>query len=383
MASDILYLELTRRRTVHKALSRHGRVYHAHDINEALLFIADRDFEYFFVDADTPQAQAFIRHLRHDPQLAPPLAVVLLTDNDDEDCAAWGADTFLTKSRIHKDLPYVFSHLKVEHVKSARILNIHPAPATEDDGPRSPEADGSQQPFGVPCEKYAHDLDPVAGGLESPRPGIGSSQYEISKTRKLRVTAVALLVVALGLWLFAMGPLGGSSARKPDKQSGQKKAKADVLSGDVDKIRPFDSGVRTEEASGPQPAVATGTEPPASSTPVDPNGIETPLPVISESPERQGESPQPEVVETAKPAETPSVNRNPSVSLSGPTRVNTRQTVVYAASASDPDGDSITYSWGGPSTTRCWSTPGLYSVSVTVTDSRGASASASISVRVI
>lgn len=89
---------------------------------------------------------------------------------------------------------------------------------------------------------------------------------------------------------------------------------------------------------------------------------------------------------TPAPAPTPPaapVNHTPSVSISGPTRVTVGQTVTYHANASDPDGDSLSYSWGGPSKSTAFQNTGTFPVSVTVTDSGGLSASSTIMVTVM
>src|SRR5450756_3172641 len=93
-----------------RQLKRHGKAYYANDMNEALFLMAEKDFDYYFIDADVPHAQAFIKHIEHDPQLVSPRAVVLLTDNEDEDCEAWSADTFITTvSYTHLTLPTIYS----------------------------------------------------------------------------------------------------------------------------------------------------------------------------------------------------------------------------------------------------------------------------------
>ncbi|MGE0392329.1 MAG: matrixin family metalloprotease [Vicinamibacterales bacterium] len=91
---------------------------------------------------------------------------------------------------------------------------------------------------------------------------------------------------------------------------------------------------------------------------------------------------------------TPSANRSPSVTAScSPCTVASGNTVALAASASDPDGDSLSYAWSGSGGTignaglssTTWTAPfttGSYAANVTVTDSRGASASSSVSIAV-
>lgn len=90
----------------------------------------------------------------------------------------------------------------------------------------------------------------------------------------------------------------------------------------------------------------------------------------------------------------PSANRSPSVTAScSPCTIASGRSVVLLASASDPDGDSLSYAWtvsggtignSGLSSTS-WTAPftvGNYTASVTVTDSRGATASSSVSLSV-
>lgn len=76
------------------------------------------------------------------------------------------------------------------------------------------------------------------------------------------------------------------------------------------------------------------------------------------------------------------VNHAPAVSISGPTLVTVGQTVTFYAHASDQDGDSVSYSWGGPSRSTAFQNTGSYHVSVSVTDSGGLSASATLVVTV-
>lgn len=75
------------------------------------------------------------------------------------------------------------------------------------------------------------------------------------------------------------------------------------------------------------------------------------------------------------------VNSSPSVSLSCDDPALTNQTVTCTATASDPDGDPLSYTWGGSFTgtssqeSRSFSDDGSYSVSVTVDDGNGGTAS--------
>lgn len=91
---------------------------------------------------------------------------------------------------------------------------------------------------------------------------------------------------------------------------------------------------------------------------------------------------------------TPS-NRSPSVTAScSPCTVNTGQASTLRATASDPDGDSLTYRWTAPQGTFSNSTassttwtapndPANITVTVTVQDGRGGSATATVSLQVV
>ena len=375
----ILYLGEQRSRLVCKSLNRHGKVYHAPDINEALLLIAEHDFDYYFVDADTPHAQAFIKHIQHDPQLISPKAVVLLTDNEEEDCEAWAADTFITKSKICEDLPYIFSHLRGEPPEQASVVRIapdrvdRPGTVARNEIPRKPFRRERNIPEQSTGEEDQDSVAPGPAGQSSEYPGRGGkiSNAESVHSKRLRLTAVAFSIVMVGLWLFVWGPFSSSSGRHGAQTNGRKNVEAETS----DSKRVKGERVETEGAEGS----ATVVYP--ESAPVPEN---TPAATVSESSDSQPATPAPATLPTPAPAPPPEpVNHAPTVSISGPAQVNARVTATYTAVASDPDGDSLSYSWGSSTRATAWSVPGLYSISVTVTDSHGASNSASMSVRVI
>lgn len=91
---------------------------------------------------------------------------------------------------------------------------------------------------------------------------------------------------------------------------------------------------------------------------------------------------------------TTPTNRSPTVSAScSPCTLTTGQTSTVRASASDPDGDSLTYQWSAPQGTfsnatassATWTAPddaANVTVTVTVQDGRGGSASATLSIQV-
>lgn len=99
-----------------------------------------------------------------------------------------------------------------------------------------------------------------------------------------------------------------------------------------------------------------------------------------------GGTPAPTPTPTPPPAPQP--NRNPvinSVSVNPTFGIATFTTYTFASSASDPDGDSLTYTWDlagnprtGASQTIVFSNGGDFSGTLTVSDGKGGSASQSV-----
>lgn len=405
MACAILYVDPHRSKSIEKALARHGKVQHACDINEALFLIVEHEFEYYFIDADTPQAQAFILHLGHDPQLPPPSGVVLLTDNDDEDCEAWAVDTFVTKSRAREDLPYVFSHLRGEPFKKADVVHIarpveiEPTPAVITARERNNNRPKNTAPGNMRVRRQGKGSGDLERELpEKKRKPVAReaavSGPRVKKNGVLRLAALALFILAITIWVFASGPFRGSSARL----GGEKKEHG--ASSDK-RARGSDAGDSSADGQNSAPGTLfqyVGTAPAAGSSTADAdastrvNAGENPPSNMATSPEMQAEptapggpSPSPSPANEPAPAPAtspppPPVNHAPSASISGPQFLRVDQTGTWTLSGSDPDGDSLSYSWRTKS--MAWSGPGNYEISGTVTDSRGESASASISVQV-
>jgi cytoskeletal protein RodZ len=375
MGDSILYLDSRQSRAVMRALRKHGTVDHAGDISQALILMAEKDFTYFFVDADTPQAQAFLRHLEHDPTLPPPTGVVLLTCNDEEDCEAWRVDTFINRGRIQREIPYVFSHQKAERPDIANVLPIDRHEVLKDDAAgEKTRADGGGTRY--------QDEAPVDQAFELKQRVFSPGQAESGSARvsnsRYRYAFAALMIAALGLWLFAWGPLAANRTKSPQRAGARKVA---AESGDRENKSAL-WGVTSVPINYAGSAATSARSAPVAEAAAPASPATAQAPAVAEQTPATPSVPTQSVEKAAAPGPA-AVNHAPTVSISGPTQVTARQTATYTASGSDPDGDGVTYSWGGSSTTRCWSTPGLYTVSVTVTDSRGTSSGASVSVRVI
>lgn len=401
MTPGILYLDSGRDRYVNRALSRYGRVWHVPDINRAMFLMAEREFEYFFVDADTPQAHAFLLHLRHDPQLQPPKAVVLLTGNDDEDCEAWGIDAFIKKSRTAQDVPYVFSHPRTGSCEAAGVIRIAPAefpvkphevrPGGQGRKPR-PRSDPGIEDCSAACEcggsgeDGTRDTASGVADLRRRKTADGNRRADAGGGKvPLKALAFACLFAALGLWLFTLGPLSGSSRKASEKNVARTvDAESSEKAGDKDRpdvIKDIEFALEQEGdavlAPAPEPVENKSSWPASAEEPLHvesqagPQAAQTPGDTVSSGHREDGP-----VVPPVQPANNP-----PVATISGPDQVTHGITAVFTAAASDPDGDSSTLSWTTKS--MSWSTPGLFSLTVTATDSRGATSTASKSVRVI
>jgi hypothetical protein len=369
----ILYLDARRDKALQRALNKYGAVFYAQDLNAALFLMAENGFEYYFIDADVPQSQGFLQHLRHDPQLLTPRGVVLLTGNDDEDCEAWGVDTFLTRSTALDDLPYIFSHLKGDRSESATVLRI----ASFNPDEPVPGADPVKKASRAERMSKEHDVTDEVDArehLNKRHPArdrddaiysAGSPPKAATRTRNARLALVGVLLVAFGVWVFVAGPLSTRASKSKGKASNQKHV---------------DAGAQKKAGADQKYSSSVSGTAPAATTPAAPQSPGPVSPVEASTAAPADTSEQPEVTPSPAPAPAP-VNHAPTVSIAGPTQVMRGQPASYSASGSDPDGDSVSLSW--TSRTMCWSTPGLYSLSVTASDSRGASGSDSISVRVI
>ena len=103
------------------------------------------------------------------------------------------------------------------------------------------------------------------------------------------------------------------------------------------------------------------------------------------------------VTNTVTPPPAPAPNRNPTFSATAtcdPVTVEPGQTSRCSATATDPDGDPVTYAWTAPGGTfnpanaanTTWTAPqqlGSVPVTVTARDNRGGSATASITLQVV
>jgi hypothetical protein len=398
----ILYLDGTGdTRHARKALSRYGDVCFAPEIGSALHLLLEEDFQYFCVDADTDKAQAFIHHLDHDPELEEPLGVFLLTGNEREDCEAWGVDAFVHRDRLKEELPYVFSHPRRNPETRARVFPIEGGdqprscetneaarrlqafqPRSHQDEPGESGGSGADSERQESRTRRGHDR-PSAPSNESVRelhrmnkngsgPGRADARFGRSRAWRPAMLAAAVAAVAVCLWALTAGPLGSNQGEST------KSGSAGMV--EAESAPRFESVPvpGTAEESNQERAGRVNPEAPAEDA--GDAAVEAP----PELPEARNSNREASPPETAQDTGSRSQeNSPPSVRINGPAQVLAKSTATYTAYASDPDGDGVSYSWGAPSITRCWSAPGLYTVTVTATDARGASASASISVRVI
>ncbi len=381
MRRTILYLDSAKSRTVMKALSKYGELRYAPDIHSALVLMTEVDFDYFFIDADTPQAHAFLKHLQHDPQLVPPSGTVLVTGNDDEDCAAWSVDTFVTRARAAVDVPFIFSHLRNPTPNPENVVTIAqrekivragtsgmdmPQQDNETSAPRNAretlENEDKKDQRRIPVRNHPSCDD----GL-----GIASNARSRMATG-FRLTAAMLLLISIGLWLFAWGPFATRGVS--DRTSNTKRVQAESRKTESHKTS---DAIPTDYVAQSSPALATPT-----STPVT---RDTSAVAQQTSGENSASNSASQGDESAIPTQpsAPAENHSPSVSINGRTMVHVGESITYYASASDPDGDKVSYSWGSPSKTTEFQSPGAKTISVTVTDSHGLSASSTISIMVV
>lgn len=385
-------------KSLFRALNRHGDAFYVKGINQALFLMAENEFDYFFVDADTPQAHAFVKHLRHDPDLLPPMGLVLLTNNEEEDCEAWEVDAYLIRETAVRDMPYIFSHVKGARREPAPVIRIAPAlePVGVDDREADVGADDGEEDMDAPAqapgdrpasetgtfqaghlnepdirERLSARARPVtsrdndAEGRTISRPRFSGSRRSPAREEALnrrvgRAALAALLLAALAVWAFAWGPLSSQAIKRESKKT---------VDAESPSIEPLETPASSLEAIAGTAPVAPSTSPvaPASDAPRDS------APPAQDAQQQQSQT---------RPAPAPATaNHAPSVSISGPTQVMRGRPATYSASGSDPDGDPVSLSW--TTRTMCWSTPGTYSLSVTASDGRGGANSDSISVTVI
>ena len=369
----ILYLDREKDKALFRALSKHGVVFHAEGLNQALFLMAESDFDYFFIDADVPQSQAFLKHVRHDPELARPQGVVLLTDNEEEDCAAWQVDAFITRRTATSDLPYIFSHMKAEKLEPPRILRLAEAlPDIEQE---------EEAPPGVSVQSEEPEIEDIRSHLRTHKDAgemRGDESVSVSfndaavRRSPAKLVIVAAVLITLVAWLFLWGPLASKQAK--ERTPATKRKTVDAEATRTEQIKKYQETTVTSPSSAPSAVVSSQPSSPSGQTAADAAAPDTPA-------ENQRPSPTPAAAPTPAPAPEPA-NQSPSVSISGPSQVMRGSPASFSASSSDPDGDSVSLSWS-PSQTVTSESEGSITVTVTATDSHGASSSASATVTFI
>jgi hypothetical protein len=365
----ILYLDREKDKALFKALSKHGVVFHAKGLNQTLFLMAETDFDYYFIDADVPQAQAFLKHVRHDPELAPPQGVVLLTENDDEDCSAWQVDAFITRRTAISDIPYIFSHLKAEKPAPPRILRLA-EPPKEIEAEVEVEGEARVRDEAPEVEDIrTHLRRGKESGVVLNEPVSSAFNQAALKRGPGKLIIASLALVAVVAWLFVWGPLASKPAKEKAAASKRKTVGAEASRGQ--EIKRYMQSTLTAPTS--TPAAVASSQPSSPSATTEADAAPPSVPASD-----QNASPAP----TPGPAPTPAPeqpNRSPSVSISGPSQVMRGSPASFSASASDPDGDPVSLSWS-PSQTVTSESEGSITVTVTATDSHGASSSDSTTV---
>jgi hypothetical protein len=365
----ILYLDREKDKALFRALNKHGVVFHAEGLNQALFLMAESDFDYFFIDADVPQSQAFLKHVRHDPELAPPQGVVLLTDNEEEDCAAWQVDAFITRRTATGDLPYIFSHLKAEKLEPPRILRLAEALPNIEQEEAPPEVSVQSEEPEIEDIRSHLSTHKDAGEMRSAE-SVSVSFNDVAVRRSpAKLVIVAAALITLVAWLFLWGPLASKQAK--ERTPATKRKTVDAEATRAEQIKKYQETTVTSPSSAPVAG--------ASSQPSSPSGQTEAAAAAPDTPaENQRPSPTPAAEPTPAPAPEPA-NQSPSVSISGPSQVMRGSPASFSASSSDPDGDSVSLSWS-PSQTVTSESEGSITVTVTATDSHGASTSDSATV---
>ena len=377
-----------------KYLEKYGRVFEITDVSGYIEAVSRSDcFTHCFLNPDTAGSQPVSSYM-HDEDTG--ACIVLVSDNASERLMKkYYAQRVIpknpTRQQVEAFFPKTDKKAKGTHVdqmyededddsEGAEIIpfGTRALSAIKDDKTYSSAAVASEilPPDPVEIEETIENepgLEVIEGDKakkkKAPKPKpdkekstehvVGEEPQPAKHKRLARYVypGAAILLLLIGLMLFLPG--------KKNEHKKTKSTKSSVLPAPVSSASNTVPGASDAQTQNTTPATTTDSSP-GSSTP---SAASTPSTAPSTTP---APVPPPEPV-----------NHPPTVSISGPTMVTATETATYSASASDPDGDPITYSWGSSTRAKAWSTPGLYEVSVTVTDSHGASASASISVRVI
>lgn len=382
MQTNILYVDHNRSRKVQKTLERLGVVTHSSSLGHALHEVIKVNYDYFVVDAGLPDSFGLINHLEHDPDLVRSCRILLFSNDDEE--KDWEVDYRVDKGRASSEIPRIFSDAEKALPKPIPLFSRDRSPGTLSGGCAVTSPDPGTLRQGGRGRRSR--LRGAVGGEGSPlvgRSGDGVALRAFRGTIAIH-KLFAVLAVAIGVWasLVFWGPVSSSlcgSANTHDEE-GLVNSGFSAPGG----LEEYFRTTRTEEGqldplNEDEAPEAGGTEGPGNALM---NGLLTEPATGNNEETRKDPASKPSVIQ--EPAvRAGQDNRPPSVTISGSALLHTGESCTYTAVASDPDGDSILYSWGGPTVSRCWQVPGQYEVSVTVTDSRGLSASASLVVRVI
>ena len=395
---EILYIDASTSKSIARALSRYGTVHSAVDVNEAFRLLVENEIDYYFIDADVPNALPFLRHIRHDPSIVPIKGYVLLTNNMEEDCQAWGVDFYVHKQRLKLEIPYIFSHLRESAGPIAKVSSISDDfdPYGESEhadlisiSPQGRSFQGKESPYGK-------------AGTWRNRWQRGSDRGGLRRAFTI-ITFCLIFIATVGaaviIWSGKEEP-GVSGINSQDVSTDKKQESADEYS-DGKPADKKSGGLKESSAilrlleevvTGEEQVDAGYSEKDIGSVPSLVNwpgngSVSEPVP-SQENTQPEHEPPPVQLQEEPGSSEPPPPNRNPTVSISGPTTVQRGHTAYYQASASDPDGDPLTYSWSGVAGSgstagKSFPSPGQFGVNVTVSDGRGGTATTGLIMNVI
>lgn len=389
-----------------KRLAKYGDVTSVDTFDAWVQAASAEDYDYHILNVDTPTAQPVAKHIH---ECFPGAVVILLADDpgDQAIMESHFARYALRKDAKASELRHYFlepnpkgnpNKTKVQQPTGhmAPVIPLGPEAASvyadqdanvavgEDSYPlpsEDDEADSKESHTQSPELAYRRERRPLLATLS----GIPRYWYA--------VVAVLLLLGAFVGVKVLDGP-GQPKATTTQEQEDATAPAAEPAQATETEAGSFTGWLLSPTGYGPYVAAAATAEavsiahgeappepvPPADGQPEDSAAGDTGSTTSSTSTGTDDHAPAPAPAPAPEPEPAPTPNHAPNVSISGPTDVSRGSRCTYTASASDPDGDSVSLSW--TSRTVEWTSTGWHTLAVTGTDSQGKSSTASISVHV-